>query len=58
MEKAYQGKGYQSVSVQVPAQNPSNGVVVLRVVESTVGRLRVRNSRYFSLRKIKEAAAY
>ncbi len=56
LEKAFQAKGYQTVSVQVPPQNPANGVVVLRVVEATVGRLRVRNSRYFSLPKIKEGA--
>ena len=56
LEKAFQSHGYQTVSVQVPPQNPANGIVVLRVVEATVGRLRVRNSRYFSLSKIKEEA--
>jgi len=56
LEKAYQAKGYQTVSVQIPAQQGARGVVVLKVVESTVGRLRVRDARYFSLRKIKENA--
>jgi hemolysin activation/secretion protein len=56
LEKAFQAKGYQTVSVQVPPQTGAHGIVVLRVTESTVGRLRVRNSRYFSLKKIKEAA--
>ena len=56
LEKAYQSKGYQTVSVQVPQQTGAHGIVVLQVSEQTVGRLRVRDSRYFSLKKIKEAA--
>jgi hemolysin activation/secretion protein len=56
LEKAFQAKGYQTVSVQVPPQNPANGIVILRVTEATVGRLRVRHSRYFSLTKIEEEA--
>ena len=56
LEKAFQSRGFQTVSVQVPPQNPANGIVVLQVVEASVGRLRVRHSRYFSLSKIKEGA--
>jgi hemolysin activation/secretion protein len=56
LEKAYQDKGYQTVSVQVPPQTPTHGVVVLQVSEQPIGRLRVRGSRYFSLNKIKEQA--
>lgn len=56
LEKAYQAKGYQTVSVQVPPQRAAHGIIVLKVAENTVGRLRVRDSRYFSLHKIKEAA--
>jgi hemolysin activation/secretion protein len=56
LEKAYQDKGYQTVSVQVPAQQVRNGVVVLQVIEGKVGRLRVRGSRYFSLDQIKRQA--
>src|SRR5215813_15417419 len=56
LEKAYQAKGFQTVSVQVPQQTGSGGVVVLNVIESTVGRLRVRNSRYFLPSTIKENA--
>jgi len=56
LEKAYQAKGFQTVSVQVPQQTGSGGVVVLNVQESTVGRLRVRNSRYFLPSTIKENA--
>jgi hemolysin activation/secretion protein len=56
LEKAYQDKGYQTVSVQIPPQKPTHGIVVLQVSEQPVGRLRVRNSRYFSLKNIKENA--
>lgn len=56
LEKAYQDKGYQTVSVQVPRQTAAHGIVVLQVSEQPVGRLRVRDSRYFSLQKIKEGA--
>jgi len=56
LEKAYQAKGFQTVSVQVPQQTGAGGVVVLNVQESTVGRLRVRNSRYFLPSTIKKNA--
>lgn len=56
LEKAYQDKGYQTVSVQVPPQTGARGIVVLQVSEQRVGRLRVKDSRYFSLKKIKEGA--
>jgi hemolysin activation/secretion protein len=56
LEKAYQAKGYQTVGVQIPPQQVTQGVVVLQVVEGKVGRLRVRGSRYFSLDQIKRAA--
>ena len=56
LEKAYQDKGFQTVSVQIPPQTPKRGIVFLQVTEQPVGRLRVRNSRYFSLKNIKENA--
>jgi hemolysin activation/secretion protein len=56
LEKAYKDKGYQAASVQVPPQQARHGVVVLRVNEGVVGRLRVTNSRYFSLNRIKTDA--
>jgi hemolysin activation/secretion protein len=56
LEKAYQAKGYQTVSVQVPPQEPTHGIVYLQVTEAPVGRLRVRGSRYFSLHEIRKAA--
>ena len=56
LEKVYQARGYQTVSVQVPSQRGAHGIIVLQVTESPVGRLRVHGSRYFSLKKIKEAS--
>jgi hemolysin activation/secretion protein len=56
LEKAYQSKGYQTVAVSIPEQNAQNGIVVLKVVEAKVARLRVKGSRYFDLDKIKDKA--
>jgi hemolysin activation/secretion protein len=57
LEKAYHDRGYQTVSVTVPEQNTQRKVVTLKVLELKVGRLRVKNSRYFDLDKIKDRAA-
>jgi hemolysin activation/secretion protein len=57
LEKAYHDKGYQTVSVSVPQQNAQAKVITLKVTEMKVGRLRVKNSRYFDLDKIKDRAA-
>jgi hemolysin activation/secretion protein len=56
LEKAYHDKGYQTVSVSVPEQNAQRKVVTLKVTELKVGRLRVKNSRYFDIEKIKATA--
>ena len=56
LEKAYHDKGFQTVSVAVPQQNVTGGVVTLKVSELKVGRLRVKNSRYFDLDRIKDSA--
>lgn len=53
LEKAFQDKGYQTVTVDIPAQEPRGGVVYLQVNEAAVGQLRVTGSRYFSLSQIK-----
>lgn len=55
LEKLYQDKGYQTVSVDIPEQNVKNGIVYLQVVEGKVSRLRVKESHYFSLGAIKAA---
>lgn len=56
LEKIYKDKGYQSVGVQVPQQTGNRGVIYLEVVETTVGRLRVKGARYFLPSSIKEQA--
>lgn len=56
LEKAYKDQGYHTVSVQIPRQNASGGVVLLHVVETVVGRLRVHGSRYYDPEKIKRMA--
>ncbi|QUS38449.1 ShlB/FhaC/HecB family hemolysin secretion/activation protein [Tardiphaga alba] len=56
LEKAYHDKGLQTVSVSVPQQNALTGRVILKVTEMKVGQLRVKNSRYFDLDKIKDRA--
>ena len=56
LEKLYRDKGYQAVSVQIPPQQVKGGVVLLNVDEGTVGKLRVRDSRYFSPSEIKKQA--
>lgn len=56
LEKAYQEKGYQTVSVEIPQQEVRGGIVFLQVNEQPVGQLRVKGSRYFSLEAIKRGA--
>lgn len=56
LEKKYHDRGYQTVNVSVPSQNVAGGTVVLKVMEAKVGRLRVKNSRFFDTEKIREKA--
>ncbi|MFZ2726340.1 MAG: ShlB/FhaC/HecB family hemolysin secretion/activation protein [Methylococcaceae bacterium] len=55
LEEVYKAKGYQTVAVDIPEQDVNDGVVYLQVTEGKVSRLRVKESRYFSLGKIKAA---
>jgi len=54
LEKLYQKRGYQTVSVMVPQQRVADATVVIQVVEGKVGRLRIHGSRYFDHNTIKE----
>src|ERR1700750_2480677 len=56
LEKAYHDKGLQTVSVSVPQQNAQGKVITLKVTELKVGRLRVKNARYYDLTKIADKA--
>ncbi|MBW8328610.1 MAG: ShlB/FhaC/HecB family hemolysin secretion/activation protein [Thiobacillus sp.] len=53
LEKAYHGAGYLTVLVSIPQQKVDEGVVKLAVTEAPVDRLRVIESRYFSLGEIR-----
>ena len=56
LEKVYHDKGFQTVSVVVPQQDPRRGVIRLGVVEGKVGRLSVNGARYFLPSGIKKEA--
>jgi hemolysin activation/secretion protein len=55
LQKLYQSKGYQSVVVEVPQQQVKNGVVLLQVVENSIGRVRVEGAKYHSPQEIRDA---
>ncbi|NBX00858.1 MAG: ShlB/FhaC/HecB family hemolysin secretion/activation protein, partial [Methylophilaceae bacterium] len=54
LEKAYHRIGYLTVLVDIPEQDVDKKVVRLNVTEGKVGILRVRDSKYFTLGRIKE----
>jgi hemolysin activation/secretion protein len=56
LEKVYHDKGFSTVSVLIPQQDPRRGVIRLEVVEAKIGRLRVNGARYFLPSKIKQQA--
>jgi hemolysin activation/secretion protein len=56
VEKAYQDKGYQAASVEVPPQQARHGIVVLQAYEGKVGKLRIKGARYFLPSAIKARA--
>ncbi len=53
LERAYHDAGYLTVLVSIPVQKVQNAEVALAVTEAPVSRLRVVESRYFSLGEIK-----
>lgn len=54
VEKRYHQEGYPAVMVNIPAQDVNEGVVVLEVIESTIGEVRVTGNRYYTKSKIME----
>jgi hemolysin activation/secretion protein len=54
LEKAFRDKGFPTISVQIPQQDPRYGIIRLVVVEGTVGRLRVNGSKWFLPSRIKQ----
>jgi hemolysin activation/secretion protein len=57
LEKVYHDKGFSTVSVVIPQQDPRRGVIRLEVTDSKVGRLRVNGARYFLPSRIKREAS-
>src|SRR5262249_5146508 len=55
LEKAYKQAGYETVFVDGPAQEVTNGVVRLRVTEGQVEWVHIHGARYFSDRQIRAA---
>ena len=53
LEELYKTNGYQTISVDIPEQDVKNGIVYLQVLEGKVSRLKVKDSRYFAMGKIK-----
>jgi hemolysin activation/secretion protein len=54
LEKVYHDHGYQTVLVNIPQQEVSNGTVRLSVTEAPVGQLQIAGSRYHSLDAIRD----
>jgi hemolysin activation/secretion protein len=54
LEQQYRESGFVTVFVDIPEQDVKDGVVRLKVTEGKVGRLRVKDSRYYSLGRIRE----
>ncbi|MFZ4288172.1 ShlB/FhaC/HecB family hemolysin secretion/activation protein [Variovorax sp. HJSM1_2] len=51
---AYQAKGYQSVYVDLPEQQVTEGLVFLQVSETRVGRVRVVGAEYISPLEVRD----
>ncbi|PPD01193.1 MAG: hypothetical protein CTY35_01170 [Methylotenera sp.] len=56
LEKTYHEAGFLTVLVDIPEQDVDNKIVKLNVTEGKVGRLRVKDSDYYSLGRIKALA--
>ena len=56
LEKAYHQAGYLTVLVDIPEQEVNKKIVKLNVTEGKVSRLRIKDSHYYSLGRIKELA--
>lgn len=56
LQALYDHKGFPTVSVVIPEQDASTGLVTLQVNEQKVGRLRVNGAEYFSPDDIERAA--
>ena len=55
LEGAYHARGYNVVTVELPEQELNQGVVLLKVVETKIGRVKVQNNRYFDEANIRRS---
>ncbi len=55
LEAVYHQRGYNVVTVELPEQELNRGVVQLRVVETKIGRVSVKNNRYFDEANIRRS---
>jgi hemolysin activation/secretion protein len=54
LEKAYQAAGFITISVDIPEQSTSSGVVTFKVNEGKIDRLAIKGSKYYSSSMIRE----
>ncbi|GJI94386.1 hypothetical protein RugamoR57_11040 [Duganella caerulea] len=55
LEAVYHQRGYNVVTIELPEQELNRGVVQLRVVETRIGRIQVKNNRYFDENNIRHS---
>jgi hemolysin activation/secretion protein len=55
LEAVYHARGYNIVSIELPEQELNRGVVVLKVVETKIGRVSVKNNQYFDEANIRRS---
>lgn len=55
LQKVYGDRGYPTVSVALPPQKLTNGIVQVRVVEGRLAEIRVRHNQYFSSNNLMRA---
>lgn len=55
LEAVYHERGYNVVTIELPEQELNRGVVVLRVVETHIGRISVKNNLYVDENNIRHS---
>lgn len=55
LEAAYHARGYKVVAVELPEQELNGGVVRFKVVQTSIGRVGVKNNRHFDEANIRRS---
>jgi hemolysin activation/secretion protein len=55
LQQRYRDLGYSTISVSLPPQKLTNGVVQVKVVEGRLSNIRIKGNRYFSEANIRRA---